>query len=516
MIKVLIIDDEPLVRMGMNSIIAWEEHGYTIVGEAGNGVQGLEKIREHRPDLVLIDIMMPQMDGLTVIEEARKDGFTGKFIILSCVSEIEYLQKAIRLGVSSYVLKSSVNPQEILETVEEAAGEIKKGKRHPGDIAEDIGEKFRENADHFAFREFLNLILKGIVAESEKLGEKMQVFGYDQDKKPYLLVTSIRETDKDYTKHLYRIASVGESMLENQWGTCFVNFEDYLILFMSAVSRKEAEEIAFRLKASARQYFDIKLRIQIRCVNQQKWDIARQYEDAKEELAGSFFENKKKEHNAELIPSTEFSSYEKLSAALEMIKSMLLQSRAVTEAEAKKVYAGAIEYVILIYELAGEEDIKKELKGAASIREYLKRMDSFTEVHKETLRILRKCYELAEQKGYREYEDELTDTMVKYIHSHCNSKISTKDVAEHVHFSVDYTCKYFKKKTQTNLTDYILKLKIYRSHKELMEGKSIAEIADIYGFSSGGHYLKVFKKYEGITPGAFVKKCRAGDQSGDR
>ena len=47
MIKVLIIDDEPLVRMGMNSIIAWEEHGYKIVGEAGNGVQGLEKIREY-------------------------------------------------------------------------------------------------------------------------------------------------------------------------------------------------------------------------------------------------------------------------------------------------------------------------------------------------------------------------------------------------------------------------------------------------------------------------------------
>ena len=129
MIKVLIIDDEPLVRMGMNSIIAWEEHGHKIVGEAGNGVQGLEKIREYRPDLVLIDIMMPQMDGLTVIEESRKEGFAGKFIILSCVSEIEYLQKAIRLGVSSYVLKSSVNPQEILETVEEAAAEIKKEKR---------------------------------------------------------------------------------------------------------------------------------------------------------------------------------------------------------------------------------------------------------------------------------------------------------------------------------------------------------------------------------------------------
>lgn len=505
MIKVLIIDDEPLVRMGMKSIIAWEEHGYRIVGEAGNGVQGLEKIFECRPDLVLIDIMMPQMDGLTVIAEARKGGFGGKFIILSCVSEIEYLQKAIRLGVSSYVLKNSVNPQEILETVEEAAQGIKKGKILP----EDFTENFQENTDHFAFREFMNLIFKGVITKPEELQEKMKVFGYDQKKNAYLIVSSLRDAGKDYRTFLYRMAPVGGSMLEEYWGVCLVNFEDYLILVMSSVSRKEAEEVAFRLKASAKQYFDLKMLTAIRRIDVDQWNIVEQYEDAKKELSGSFYESKVKEECAELIPSTEYASYEKLSAALEMIKSMLLQSRAVSEAEAKKVYAGAVEYVILIYELAGQEEIQTELKGAGSILEYLNRLDSFEQVHKETLRILQKCYELAEQKGYKGYEDELTDAMIQYIHSHCNSKISTKDVAEHVHFSVDYTCKYFKKKTRTNLTDYILKLKIYRSHKELSEGKSIAEIADIYGFSSGGHYLKVFKKYEGITPGAYVKRKRA-------
>ena len=93
----------------------------------------------------------------------------------------------------------------------------------------------------------------------------------------------------DYRKLLYKMASVGESLLEERWGTCFANFEDYLVILMSAVSGKEAEEIAFRMKASASQYFDIKLRIQIRGIDLQEWNIASQYEDAKEELAGSFF-----------------------------------------------------------------------------------------------------------------------------------------------------------------------------------------------------------------------------------
>lgn len=502
MIKVLIIDDEPLVRLGMKTIIAWEEHGYVIAGEAGNGVQGLEKIFECKPDLVLIDIMMPQMDGLTVITEARKRGFSGKFIILSCVSEIEYLQKAIRVGVSSYVLKSSVNPQEILETVEEAAKEIKKDRA----LSEDAQEVFKESTDQFAFQEFLNLILKKVIGDRAEIEEKMQIFGFDQSKNAYLLVNSVRETGKDYRKLLYRMVPVGCSILEEHWGTCFLNFEDYLVQFMAAVSIAEAEDIAFRLRASARQYFDVTLQTEIRRIDIPEWDLAGQYEDAKRELSGSFFE--RKEERAELIPSTEYASYEKLSAALEMIKNMLLQSRTMTEAEAKKVYAGAVEYVMLIFELAGQKSIREEWKGADTVLEYFNSLDSFEQVHREALRILEKCYEMAGQKGFAEYEDELTDAMIRYIHSHCNSRISTKDVAEHVHFSVDYTCRYFKKKTQTNLTDYILKLKIYRSHKELLAGKSIAEIADLYGFSSGGHYLKVFKKYEGITPGTFVKKNR--------
>ncbi|MFR3825125.1 MULTISPECIES: response regulator transcription factor [Hungatella] len=499
MIKVLIIDDEPLVRVGMKSIIPWEEHGYMIAGEAGNGVSGLEKIFECKPDLVLIDIMMPLKDGLTVIAEAKKGGFGGKFIILSCVSEFEYLQKAIHLGVSSYILKSAVKPQEILETVEEAAKEIRKGKLFPDEYCQG-------NREHFAFNEFLNLVLRKIIVKKEDIEEKMAAFGLGPQNSVYLLVNSVKDTGRECKKVLYRVASIGGSLLdEAYWGSCFVDSEDYVILFLACCSMKEAEELSFRLKTSAKQYFDVRLETEIKRIQREAWDISSQYEEAKQELSMSFFETTGEEKK-ELIPATEYATYEKLSTALEMIKNMMLQSRIVTETEAKKVYAGAVEYVILMFELVEDECLKEMRNDADTVFSWLNRLDSFGQVHRETLRLLEKCYELAGKNGFVEYEDELTDGMVKYIHSHCNSRISAKDVAEHVHFSVDYTCKYFKKKTQTNLTDYILKLKVYRSHKELMEGKSLAEIADTYGFSSDGHYVKVFKKYEGMTPGMFVKK----------
>lgn len=506
MITVLIIDDEPLVRLGMKSIIAWEEHGCRIVGESGNGVQGLAKILKCRPDLVLVDIMMPQMDGIEVIKEARKGGFVGKFIILSCVSEIEYLQQAIRLGVSSYILKSSVTPQGILELVEEAARDIQKGRLLPDEF---VNAPYG-NADHFAFNEFVNLILKNVIVDKADIAGKMGVFGYDEKKNLYLIVCSVNEGARGCGNILYRMAAIGESLLdEGYWGSSFVNFEDYLVLLMSCYSIKEAKEAVFRLQASAKQYFDVSLTAAPGKIDTEDWNILERYRDAVREITASFFLPEEKEiRKGDLIPSTEFASYAKLSSALQMIRDMMLQSRAVSDMEAKKVYAGAVEYVILMFELTGKEDISEELDGADTVIACLNRLDSFEKVHRKTLQILERCYELAGRKGFTEYEDELTDDMIQYIHSHCTSKISTKDVAEHVHFSVDYTCKYFKKKTSTNLTDYILKLKIYRSRDDLMERKSMSQIAEKYGFSSDGHYLKVFKKYEGMTPGAYVKQNR--------
>mgnify|MGYP002282675508 CR=1 FL=1 len=70
--RVLVVDDEPLARIGMRSIVPWEENGFTLVGEAKNGVEALELARKYRPDLILSDIVMPEMDGLTFIREVRR------------------------------------------------------------------------------------------------------------------------------------------------------------------------------------------------------------------------------------------------------------------------------------------------------------------------------------------------------------------------------------------------------------------------------------------------------------
>ena len=105
MIKVLIVDDEKYVRMGIKGDTDWPLIGCEVVGEAANGEEALEVAEATRPDLVISDIRMPKMDGIELAEKLLDKYPETKIIFLTAYSEFEYARQAVRLGVSDYLLK---------------------------------------------------------------------------------------------------------------------------------------------------------------------------------------------------------------------------------------------------------------------------------------------------------------------------------------------------------------------------------------------------------------------------
>jgi two-component system response regulator YesN len=116
MYKVLIVDDEPIIREGMKKIINWNIYGYKVIGDAENGLDAYNKILTLNPDLCIIDIKMPEMDGLELISKIKECEINTKIIILTGYPEFEYAQKAIDLGVESYILKP-VDPNILIEKI---------------------------------------------------------------------------------------------------------------------------------------------------------------------------------------------------------------------------------------------------------------------------------------------------------------------------------------------------------------------------------------------------------------
>ena len=104
MYKLLIVEDEDIIRRGLVHTINWLDLGFTVIGEAENGKRGLEIIKSCKPDLVITDIKMPEMDGLEMILKAKEE-FKFESIILTSYSEFNYAKKAIEIGVSNYLLK---------------------------------------------------------------------------------------------------------------------------------------------------------------------------------------------------------------------------------------------------------------------------------------------------------------------------------------------------------------------------------------------------------------------------
>ena len=115
MYKVMIAEDEDIIRKGLVYSIPWVDMGCSVISEVRNGIEGIEKIKETQPDIVIVDINMPVMDGLEMVQQTYEEyGYVA--IILSGYSDFKYAQEAIRYGITGYLLKP-LNIEDLKEAI---------------------------------------------------------------------------------------------------------------------------------------------------------------------------------------------------------------------------------------------------------------------------------------------------------------------------------------------------------------------------------------------------------------
>ncbi|NTV40056.1 MAG: response regulator transcription factor [Demequinaceae bacterium] len=120
--RIVIVDDDPLVRMGLKAIVG-SEPDWEVVAEAGDGREALAVVAKHRPDIVLMDVRMPHLDGLAATREITAGDSGAKVLVLTTFEVDEYVFEALRAGAAGFVLKR-VPPAELIEAVRiVAAGE---------------------------------------------------------------------------------------------------------------------------------------------------------------------------------------------------------------------------------------------------------------------------------------------------------------------------------------------------------------------------------------------------------
>lgn len=124
MISMIIVDDESFIRECLRTQIDWNRSGVTIAGTARNGEEALELVRNLRPQIVLTDVRMPKMNGISLMERAREIDKNVEFVFISGFQEFEYVKKAMNYGSCGYILKP-IDPKELVEIIEKAVKRIK-------------------------------------------------------------------------------------------------------------------------------------------------------------------------------------------------------------------------------------------------------------------------------------------------------------------------------------------------------------------------------------------------------
>ncbi len=117
MIRVVIVEDDKLARLGIISSISWENYGMTIIFDTGNPQKALEYMEEHGADLLLTDLSMPVMSGLDLVKKARKFLTSLQFAVLTMHQNFDYIQESLRLGALDYICKSQFEQDDVAKII---------------------------------------------------------------------------------------------------------------------------------------------------------------------------------------------------------------------------------------------------------------------------------------------------------------------------------------------------------------------------------------------------------------
>lgn len=524
MYKILIADDEILVRVGLKSTIDWNSIGFEIVAEAANGEQALEMFEKYEPDVVLTDIKMPKLDGLQLTEIIKKKNPRVRVLILTCYSEFSYVRDALKLGASNYILKSEIEDVELINLMKNIRMELDKeaGKMERYSYLEN---QISSNINVLREKLFNDLINPNIPIDNE-IVSRCECLGMEVKDMEFLMAVLYKNDvdknskfhDKDWQLINFAIINVATEILnENNLEYLLSTKENYFIILMSrkTIDEESVGAALKRIKSSVARYVNIQISIvagnkfaDIACISES-------YKQCIKKLQLTFYDLQKDILPFEDIDFKEINIVEFKEKYLKLFISCLDEED----------YQKSIEFIDAL-----ERTFKETLVYPAQVRFY------YTVLVNDILEHFNCCFsESSELEQYSNYYDiiqnaqnicvitrfikefmskalvlienyrknnsyKVINKATEYIKKNYSGEITLQALATHLNLSKHYVCYLFKKETGENISTYINRIRI--ENVKLLLSKKDYKVKDIFdkvGFSDEQYFCKMFKKVTGMT-----------------
>jgi two-component system, response regulator YesN len=520
--KILIVDDEILVRLALKTLIDWKKHGFEIIGEAENGIQALDLLREVPAEIVLTDIRMPEMDGLALIASVAASWPETRCLILSNHNDFEYVQQALRLGAVDYILKLAWVPEELLSKCIRIRDQLESERHERTEQnrlvhkVELLGKEAREKQLRDLFTKHstkieIDNLLKGIQLDLTGGDYRVVCVSIDQYQK-------VMEENRFKSEQLlaYTVCNIMSEILKKHSGGELVEIQNgKFALLCDRFDPTILEDIRY----ATLTYASVSLSFGISRVRSQSYDIQQAYLEAERALNRRFFDSDEylfysETYSAAVVSKSWTGSVQEelwmrlLEPHMKEEASMEIERWVIELKQSNTISPEAIRdrWMQLLYLF----NHKLELQGKD-----LYSVPSFLERHPfEVIRTAETLKEMAEwfsgwlmqaldfvrhTTGTR-YRQEIQSVM-DIIQAEYHTPIKISDIARRVGFAENYLSVLFKKETGEKIVDYLTRVRMKKA-RELLANPvhKIYEISEMVGYGDSSHFSKYFKKIEGLFP----------------
>ena len=507
--RILIIDDESILRHGLKHLCNWEEEQFCIVGEASNGEQALQMIEKLKPHIIITDVVMPVMDGMEFSKIVHSLYPDIKMIVLSSFSEFDYVKETFKHGVFDYLLKAKLTSEDLLKTLKKARSQTTWNQDENVQI-----ENIVDMAQNLSM--FINGQLSAQSSEMTTIRDNFT--------KQHFILLGCRldflDSTKDISRHSFekKVSKLSRYYLST-YTYSNIFFENHYVLLINfnddepinesidQFARKLKSSAAFTVFVSSHHFLGIE-------------NLPKAYTQITEVLPKTFYF-----HNEHLISSNTLLKVGKSSSFdLNLFKSHIRDLKFPAALEILKTYFNRVQESLSLDDYSLKRFCQNIIYSTLNICDTLG--FDVSEINDSKIRLF-KTIDLA--ASFHDLEGIFFDILAmisdsinlqatqknsilinqikRYVDENYHNDISLTEIADKLHINYYYMSSYFKTHTGENLSTYITKARVEKA-KTLLNDKTIpiSRISEMVGFSEHNYFSKVFKKHTKLTPTIYRRK----------
>lgn len=526
--KIMLVDDEEEVRKNIIRKINWADAGFEVIGDAENGKDALEKIEQNEPDVVLTDIRMPYMDGLSMAEVIRQTYPSIKIVIFSGFDEFEYAKKAIKLNVIEYILKP-VNVEEltaILKKIKKNLDEEIEQKRNVNLLRESYIKNLPAIREHF-----LNDLIHGGM-DQQTISEKLKEYDIDIDHAVKWVTAAIHlepEERVDHAVSLHQerelipisVQKLIEEKLEGQYRfTMFhSSFETILI---TAVDKNNTQTGLSALLGDickeTKKILEVSVTIGLGESCSSLTEIGRSFHSALNALGyraisgtgGLIYINDVEPSGqeklqfdsrteSELIAAVKFGPEEKIHTVIGEIVGRMEE----TKVHYRQYQAYLLAVINALTQLSQQYDQQMDVffSGDRDYFDILGKVEQTETIRRYLTGVALKLHEIMVEERTNTTRNVIREAKQYIQENYQDPELSVEKLCRHLHMSPAYFSTMFKKETGQAYIAYLTDVRLNKAVELLMttEDKTYV-IAEKVGYPEQNYFSYVFKKKFGISP----------------